>query len=63
MAFKGVRRTTAQVMRFEAGKFLDIKGFCSVHQSKEMAIQASLAAEEEQDNDQLMMLVDQEGPL
>lgn len=50
-------------MRYEAGKFLDIKGFCSVHQSKEMAIQASLAAEEEQDNDQLMMLVDQEGPL
>lgn len=63
LGYKGVRRTTAQVMRYEAGKFLDIKGFCSVHQSKEMAIQASMAADEEQDNDQLMMLVDQEGPL
>ena len=46
MAYKGVRRTTAQVMRYEKDNILDIKGFCSAQVSKEMALDAAFQPEE-----------------
>ena len=63
MAFRGVKRTTTQIMRYEVGKILDIKGFCSTLLNVDQAIQAALELEDEQENEQLLMLIEKEGPL